>query len=536
MESSDNLAQLKERIKELEKENEQLIQSSFLHKKIVDKLPLGIQIFDKEGFSYEMNPAQKELLGLPTMEEGIGKFNVLTDAYSKAMGANEKYEKVYKGETYDHEFEYDLGAKENKWNTRDDKRIFHETIFPIKDEKGKVKYAVSVLQDKTEERNAEKALKERKDLLQRVFESSFDLIALTDLEGNFTLVGKSHEILGYDSDSLIGKNVLDFVHPDDAAYVNEEFAHFLKTGEDRMVEYRNKCNDGTYLWFETIGTLLKDEKGKPEQILFNTRNITERKNAEETLKKEKAWSEKIVSNAPNIIIGLGEKSTIKVFNSYAERLTGYKAEEVIGKKWINIFIPKELKETIYQVWGEILKNKRIDHHFENEIITKSGEQRLIAWSNTILTEDDEFQMVLSIGTDITEKKQAEEALRSNYALLKIAGETASFGGWSVDLEKNIATWSDAAVPSRKPALAPMPVSWVSISPARSSTPPETTAMTARPRPTIAAVSTTQSTVTAPDSDFAKFLIIAVIVQSPVRTLQYHLGCVGPYMCRSLADR
>src|SRR6056297_156416 len=97
-------------------------------------------------------------------------------------------------------------------------------------------------------------------------------------------------------------------------------------------------------------------------------------------------------------------------------------------------------------------------------------------------------------------------------------------------------WLDAAVPLRKPALAPMPVSWVSISPARSSTPPETTAMTARPRPTIAAVSTTQSTVTAPDSDFAKFLIIAVIVQSPVRTLQYHLGCVGPYMCRSLADR
>jgi PAS domain S-box-containing protein len=45
--------------------------------------------------------------------------------------------------------------------------------------------------------------------------------------------------------------------------------------------------------------------------------------------------------------------------------------------------------------------------------------------------------------DISERKRAEEALKSNYALLQIAGETAKFGGWSVDLEKNICTWSDA---------------------------------------------------------------------------------------------
>src|SRR6056297_3194530 len=103
---SDNPSQLKERIKALEKENEQLKQSSFLHKKIVDNLPLGIQVFDREGYSYEMNPAQKELLGLPNMEEGIGQFNVLTDPYSRTMGADKKYKKVYSGENYNHEFEY----------------------------------------------------------------------------------------------------------------------------------------------------------------------------------------------------------------------------------------------------------------------------------------------------------------------------------------------------------------------------------------------------------------------------------------------
>ncbi|MFP4019724.1 MAG: PAS domain-containing protein, partial [Bacteroidales bacterium] len=175
MESSDNPSQLRERIKELEKENEQLKQSNLLYKKIVENLPLGIQVFDREGFSYEMNPARKKLLGLPNMEEGIGQFNVFTDPSSKAMGTDKKYEKVYKGETYGHEFEHDVGAKENKWKTKEDKKIFHETIFPIKDKKGKVKYAVAVLQDKTEERNAEKTLKEKNDLLEGIFDSIIDM-------------------------------------------------------------------------------------------------------------------------------------------------------------------------------------------------------------------------------------------------------------------------------------------------------------------------------------------------------------------------
>src|SRR6056297_2502922 len=353
---SDKPSQLKKRIKALEKENEQLKQSGFLHQKIVENLPLGIQVFDREGYSYEMNPAQKQLLGLPNMEEGIDQFNVLTDAYSEAMGANKKYEKVYRGETYEHEFEYDLGAKENKWNTKEEKRIFHESLFPIKDEKGKVKYAVAVLQDKTEERNAEKALKERKDLLQRVFDSNFDLIALADLEGNFTLVGKSHEILGYDSEYLIGKNVMDFVHPDDAAYVNEEFSYFLKTGENRKVEYRYKCSDGTYLWFETIGTLLRDEQGNQEQILFNTRNITERKQAEEALRGSEEKMRSIYRVAPTGI-GVVANRVLKEVNPRICEMTGYTREELIEKNAQILYPSREEYEFVGKEKYEQIRTK-----------------------------------------------------------------------------------------------------------------------------------------------------------------------------------
>lgn len=126
------------------------------------------------------------------------------------------------------------------------------------------------------------------------------MIALTDLKGNFTLVGKSHEILGYEIEYLIGKNVMDFVHPDDAEFVSKEFVHFLKTGEDRKVEYRNRRIDGSYLWFETIGTILKDEKGNPEQLLFNTRNITDRKKAEKALQESEEKCEAFIAWLPPV--------------------------------------------------------------------------------------------------------------------------------------------------------------------------------------------------------------------------------------------
>ncbi|MGM0419061.1 MAG: PocR ligand-binding domain-containing protein, partial [Thermodesulfobacteriota bacterium] len=163
----------------------------------------------------------------------------------------------------------------------------------VQNKQGKTIGLWGAAQDITDRKHAEKILQEKNDLLQRIFDSNFDLIALSDLEGNFTLVGKSHEIIGYKSKDLIGKNVMEFVHPDDVDSVSKEFSNFLKSGENRKIAYRYKRIDGTYLWFETIGTILRDEKENPEQILFNTRNITERKLAES--EKEKLQSQLLQS-------------------------------------------------------------------------------------------------------------------------------------------------------------------------------------------------------------------------------------------------
>ena len=128
-------------------------------------------------------------------------------------------------------------------------------------------------------------MEEKAALLQHITDNMFDLVALTDPQGNFTFVGKSHEILGYDLETLNGKNVMDFVHPEDYQGVMEAFLSFLQNREDlRRVEYRIRCRNGSYLWLETMGKILTDDTGAIKELLFSSRDITHQKREEEQLK------------------------------------------------------------------------------------------------------------------------------------------------------------------------------------------------------------------------------------------------------------
>jgi len=147
-------------------------------------------------------------------------------------------------------------------------------------------------------RRNEAALRDQSQLLQNIIDTAADLLSVTDLEGNFKFVGPSHGILGYDPVSLVGRNVMELVHPDDYRETATAFADFMANREDgRKAEYRYRRADGDYLWFETIGKFILDNAGNPKEILFNTRNITARKQAEGQLKRiEWMLSRKPVSN------------------------------------------------------------------------------------------------------------------------------------------------------------------------------------------------------------------------------------------------
>lgn len=150
---------------------------------IIENLPVGLQIFDDKGFSFLVNRKQKELLGLPDQDEGIGTFNILTDPYSRANGSDREFRRAYQGEVIQKESEFDFGVPGNKWNTRRDKRFFNETIFPIYGSPDKVEYVVSLLTDITDTIKSEQELKKSEEKYRELFEKAPIGIFLTNSKG-----------------------------------------------------------------------------------------------------------------------------------------------------------------------------------------------------------------------------------------------------------------------------------------------------------------------------------------------------------------
>ncbi|MDA3901286.1 MAG: response regulator [Spirochaetes bacterium] len=109
--------------------------------------------------------------------------------------------------------------------------------------------------------------------LMNLFDSRYDILTLFDLEGNI-LLGSSRNAEIYNLEHLIGKNIAEFIHPDDLESVRQVFSGFTNDQFRLDVKYRFLKADGTHIMLHSSGIPLNDARGEPKQILFCTRNIS----------------------------------------------------------------------------------------------------------------------------------------------------------------------------------------------------------------------------------------------------------------------
>ncbi|HEB97076.1 MAG TPA: PAS domain S-box protein [Sedimenticola thiotaurini] len=111
-------------------------------------------------------------------------------------------------------------------------------------------------------------------------------------------------------------------------------------------------------------------------------------------------------------VALNRHGEVTFCNDYFLTMTSWRRHEVVGKAWIDRFVPADRRGEIEQVIGSMDDPEQFPSHFENQVLTKDGTLRLIAWNNT-LSYDAEGRVigVTGIGEDITEQRRAEEELR-----------------------------------------------------------------------------------------------------------------------------
>ena len=179
-----------------------------------------------------------------------------------------------------------------------------------------------------------------------------------------------------------------------------------------------------------INKIKNGEKGQEEprrpfdalhaqRMLFRLLEETAKlEQANASIEAERNRAQKYLEVASVIMVAIDCNGNVTMINSKGCEVLGGAAQEIIGVNWCETFIPKELQEETKWIYCQILEGKNTNEYFENEVVTRGGDVRLIAWHNTVLTDDfGELSGVLSSGEDITERKQAEERIRKSEAEL-----------------------------------------------------------------------------------------------------------------------
>jgi PAS domain S-box-containing protein len=203
------------------------------------------------------------------------------------------------------------------------------------------------------------------------------------------------------------------IHPDDLNEVQRAVAQSMEHGRsEHHIEYRIIRPDGAVRWVEGRGKVFRDDSGTPVRLVGVCMDITDRKRAEEELRQAEERTRSVVDHVVDGIITIDERGAVETFNPAAERIFGYVASEVVGRN-VNMLMPEPYRGNHDGYLANYLRTgqaKIIGSGREVEGRRKDGSifPMDLAVSAFYIGSGRRFTGIVR---DITERKQAEQALR-----------------------------------------------------------------------------------------------------------------------------
>jgi diguanylate cyclase (GGDEF)-like protein/PAS domain S-box-containing protein len=317
----------------------------------------------------------------------------------------------------------------------------------------------------TERKQAEQALAASEIRFKALIENASDVTVVIDKDGIISYISPAVKRLsGYELDEMMGKNICEYIHPDDVSTAVADMEKILRVPEDvhhAELRYRNK--DGCWRIFETLTrNLLADPAVRG--IVANMRDVTERKQAEKEAQASGEWFRFAVDAIQAGVWELNLLDHTAIRSLRHDAIFGYK--ELLPHWNYEMFLEHVLpadRATVNEKFQESMQ-RRMPWNFECRIRHVDGEVGWIRACGQHTINQLGHPILLGLVEDITERKRAEAAVQETRERYERAVEATSDGIWEWDIETGkeyfAPRWCEILGYSRDdPALAHTFESW-----------------------------------------------------------------------------
>ncbi|MDD1766076.1 MAG: PAS domain S-box protein, partial [Methanomassiliicoccales archaeon] len=290
-------------------------------------------------------------------------------------------------------------------------RWVREVVSNVVDASGTIQAVEGVIHDITDKKLAEDVITHNLEHFKALIESVSDIIAVIDASGRIRYVSPSvTRIMGYEASEIMDAPVLGLMHPDDVTFFEEMILKVFKRElVQPFIDCRIRAKNGSWIVLELTGKLAEDFDQGP-RIIVNARDATEHRRIQNALiSSERKFREFVERTCDGIAIIQDLK--FKYANSRLAEIGGYTLEDILDKPFSDYIWPDELPR-VAERYRKRVVGEPVPSVYESALRRKDG-TRLQVEFNAALVEYEGKPADFVIVHDITERKQAEEALRES---------------------------------------------------------------------------------------------------------------------------
>ncbi len=239
-------------------------------------------------------------------------------------------------------------------------------------------------------------------------------VAEWDAQSTLTYVSPQiEELLGWPPEAFLADQDLWYrcIHPDDIDRIREQERVAFEAGAWADMEFRMIHRDGSERWVRDKEAIIRDADGAPRFSQGVLVDVTPTRATEAELQDERHRAQRYLDIAGAIIVILDASAKITLLNRAGTELLGYAEGELIGRDWHDAVVPERLRASARATFATVVRSDQDDAVNELVVVTKDGEERTIAWRDTVVRDvSGTVTAIMSSGVDLTERRAAEEQI------------------------------------------------------------------------------------------------------------------------------